>query len=204
MVGATKFGMCAYVVVVVVAQGETREPLVGRWCERDSAATMSPSKRCRVHACMCVRGCGRVRERALPAWLYTRVLSHGSTARQLSSTALDRSSTARQPRQQLSSCQVDSFSTASRQLDSETGLRTCQGCQAVNSTARQPRQLDSSTAEAGASMHELVAPLDGMALFEVHPSRKMSLDKCSHQGSAHWHQFLARCTLQCIAPHHDV
>ena len=52
-------------------------------------------------------------------------------------------STAQQPQQQLSSCQVDSFSTASRQLDSETGLRTCQGCQAVNSTAR---QLDSSTA----------------------------------------------------------
>ena len=60
---------------------------------------------------------------------------------------------------------------------------------------RQPRQLDSSTAEAGASMHELVAPLDGMALFEVHPSRKVSLDKCSHQGSAHWHQSLARCAL---------
>ena len=44
-------------------------------------------------------------------------------------------------------------------------------------------------------MHELVAPLDGMALFEVHPSRKVSLDKCSHQGSAHWHQSLARCAL---------
>ena len=52
-------------------------------------------------------------------------------------------STARQPRQQLSSCQVDSFSTASRQLDSDATLQSCQGCQAVNSTAR---QLDSSTA----------------------------------------------------------
>ena len=27
------------------------------------------------------------------------------------------------------------------------------------------------------------------ALFEVHPSRKVSLDKCSHQGSAHWQQY---------------
>ena len=70
-------------------------------------------------------------------------LSPGSTARQQSSTALDRSSTARQPRQQLSSCQVDSVSTASRQLDSDATLQSCQGCQAVNSTAR---QLDSSTA----------------------------------------------------------
>ena len=70
-------------------------------------------------------------------------LSPVSTARQLSSTALDSSSTAGQPRQQLSSCEVDSFSTASRQLDSDTGSQSCQGCQAVNSTAR---QLDSSTA----------------------------------------------------------
>ena len=28
-----------------------------------------------------------------------------------------------------------------------------------------------------------------MASFEVHPSRKVSLDKCSHQGVAHWHQY---------------
>ena len=28
-----------------------------------------------------------------------------------------------------------------------------------------------------------------MASFEVHPSRKVSLDKCSHQGSAHWQQY---------------
>ena len=66
-------------------------------------------------------------------------------------------STARQPRQQLSSCQARHLSTAPRQLDSDATLRCCQGCQAVNSTAR---QLDISTAEAGASMHELVAPLD--------------------------------------------
>ena len=32
-------------------------------------------------------------------------------------------------------------------------------------------------------------PLDGMALLEVHPLRKVSLDKCSHQGSAHWHHY---------------
>ena len=34
-----------------------------------------------------------------------------------------------------------------------------------------------------------------MPLVEVHPSSKVSLDKCSHQGSAHWHQSLARCAL---------
>ena len=67
---------------------------------------------------------------------------------------------------------VKAVKLSTRQLDSSTA-----------------RQLDSSTAEAGASMHELVAPLDGMALFEVYPSRKVSLDKCSHQGSAHLHQY---------------
>ena len=25
--------------------------------------------------------------------------------------------------------------------------------------------------------------------FEVHPSRKVSFGKCSHQGVAHWHQY---------------
>ena len=34
-----------------------------------------------------------------------------------------------------------------------------------------------------------VAPLDEMAVFEVHLSRKVSLDKCSHQRSAHWQQY---------------
>ena len=34
-----------------------------------------------------------------------------------------------------------------------------------------------------------VAPLDGMALFEVYQPWKVSLDKCSHQGSAHWQQY---------------
>ena len=98
------------------------------------------------------------------SWRYH--LSPGSTARQLSSTALDRSSTARQPRQQLSSCQVDSFSTASRQLlDSSTATKGSRAVKAVKLSTRQldsstARQLDSSTAEAGASMHELVAPLD--------------------------------------------
>ena len=33
----------------------------------------------------------------------------------------------------------------------------------------------------------------GMPLVEVHPSRKVSIDKCSHQGSAHWQQSLVRC-----------
>ena len=28
-----------------------------------------------------------------------------------------------------------------------------------------------------------------LALFEIHPSRRVSLDKCSHQGVAHWHQY---------------
>ena len=36
--------------------------------------------------------------------------------------------------------------------------------------------------------------LIGMPLVEVHPSRKVSLDKCSHQGVAHWHQY-TRCTV---------
>ena len=41
------------------------------------------------------------------------------------------------------------------------------------------------------------APLDGMALFEVYQPWKVSLDKCSHQESAYWHQYgLARCALQ--------
>ena len=34
-----------------------------------------------------------------------------------------------------------------------------------------------------------VAPLDEIALYEVHLSRKVPLDKCSHQGSAHWQQY---------------
>ena len=103
---------------------------------------------------------------------------------------------------QLDSLDSAVKSTASTALDSSRQLSTVRqrsvlssAVKLSSSTVRQSRQLDSSTAEAGASMHELVAPLDGMALFEVHPSRKMSLDKCSHQGSAHWHQSLARCAL---------
>ena len=119
----------------------------------------------------------------------TRSLSPGSTARQQVSTVLDNS-------RQLDSLDSAVKSTASTALDSSRQLSTVRqrsvlssAVKLSSSTVRQSRQLDSSTAEAGASMHELVAPLDGMALFEVHPSRKVSLDKCSHQGSAHWQQY---------------
>ena len=123
----------------------------------------------------------------------TRELSPSSTARQLSSTALDSSSTARQPRPQLSSCQVDSFSTASRQLlDSSTVMQRSGAVKAVKLSTRQLDSLDSSTARQlrlGLPCMNWWLHLVWIALFEVHPSRKVSLDKCSHQGSAHWQQY---------------
>ena len=91
-----------------------------------------------------------------------------------------------------SSCQAVK-STASRQLlDSSTATRGSGAVKAVKLSTRQLDSLDSSTARQlrlGLPCMDWWLHLIWFALFEVHPSRKVSLDKCSHQGSAHWQQY---------------
>jgi len=131
---------------------------------------------------------GRVRMAPKGAKRKSEPRLDSSTAILDSSRQLLDSSTASTAAVKLSSRQLlDSFSTARQRAT----FRTCQGCQAVNSTAR---QLDSSTARQlrlGLPCMNWPLHLIWFALSEVHPSRKVSLDKCSHQGVAHWHQ----CTL---------
>ena len=76
--------------------------------------------------------------------------------------------------------------------DSCTTVITCVSCHTLLRQLRQLRQgydsYDSATTAPTASFLGWLH-LIGMALVEVHPPRKVSLDKCSHQGVAHWQQY---------------
>ena len=82
-----------------------------------------------------------------------------------------------------------------RQSDSSDSCPTVITCGSCHTPLRQLRQLRQGSDSSDSSPTALTAPLlgwlhlMGIPLVEVHPSRKVSFGKCSHQGVAHWHQY---------------
>ena len=84
-----------------------------------------------------------------------------------------------------------------RQSDSSDSCPTVITRVSCHTPLRQLRQLRQGSDSSDSSPTAPTAPLLGwlhligmpLDLVEVHPSRKVSLDKCSHQGSAHWQQY---------------
>ena len=82
-----------------------------------------------------------------------------------------------------------------RQSDSSDSCPTVIMCVCCHTPLRQLRQLRQGSDSSDSSPTAPTAPLlgwlhlIGMPLVEVHPSRKVSFGKCSHQGVAHWHQY---------------
>ena len=93
-------------------------------------------------------------------------------------------------------CTTATTAMTVRQYDSYDSCTTVITCVSCHTLLRQLRQLrqgyDRCTTATTAPLQGWLN-LIGMPLVEVHPSRKVSIDKCSHQGSAHWQQSLVRC-----------